>query len=281
MLNASDHTLNTTVLDVAHLSVRHAQLGLVIEDISLHIDAGEVLALVGESGSGKSITARTLMRLLPAGFAISQGSIRLGEDELLEKSERELNAIRGRRAAMLFQQPQAMLDPTATVAAQVAEPLRLHLGMNHRTAHARVIELLREVGIPEPEQRAQSYAFQLSGGMAQRVMIAAALAGNPELLIADEPTTALDVTVQAQILRLINRERQQRGLAVLLITHDLSIVGAFADRIAVMYAGRIVEQGTTQQVLQNPQHRYTRVLVDCSMLRENADGTLYSGDVSA
>ena len=278
---AASLSTSTRILEVEHLCVQHALMGPIIEDITLHIDAGEVLALVGESGSGKSLTALALMRLLPAGFTIAQGAVRLHGDELLPKTERELNTLRGRRAAMLFQQPQVMLDPTATVAAQVAEPLRLHLGMHRRAAFGRVVELLREVGIPEPEQRARCYAFQLSGGMAQRVMIAAALSGNPELLIADEPTTALDVTVQAQILQLLNRERLQRGLAVLLITHDLSVVAAFADRIAVMYAGRIVEFGTIQQVLRNPQHPYTQTLVDCSLLRENADGTLYSSPGTA
>ena len=267
---------STSTLEVEHLSVGHVRFGPIIEDLTLCIGAGEALALVGESGCGKSLTALSLMRLLPQGFAISQGAVRLDGDDLSRKIERELNAIRGHHMAMLFQQPQAMLDPTATVAAQVSEPLRLHLGMNRRAAHDRVIELLREVGIPEPEQRARQYAFQLSGGMAQRVMIAAALSGNPKLLIADEPTTALDVTVQAQILLLLQRARQQRGLAVLLITHDLSVVAAFADRVAVMYAGRIVEQGTVRQVLRNPQHPYTQTLVDCSLLRENADGTLYS-----
>ena len=281
MVYAASPSASATALEVEHLSVDHTLLGSIIEDITLQVGAGEALALVGESGCGKSLTALSLMRLLPPGFKIIQGAIRLGGDELLQKTERELNTIRGRRAAMLFQQPQVMLDPTATVAAQVAEPLRLHLGMNRRAARDRVIELLREVGIPEPEQRARSYAFQLSGGMAQRVMIAAALSGNPALLIADEPTTALDVTVQAQILQLINRERQERGLAVLLISHDLSVVAAFADRIAVMYAGRIVEQGTIQQVLRNPQHPYTQALVDCSLLRENADGTLYSSPGTA
>ena len=259
-------------LAVEHLCVGHRELGVFIEDVSLEIASGEVVALVGESGCGKSLTALALMRLLPRGFEVTDGAVRLGDDAMLAKSERELNAIRGRRVAMLFQQPQSMLDPTSTAGAQVAEPLRLHLGMSRRNAGRRVVELLREVGIPEPAYRARNYAFQLSGGMAQRVMIAAALGGNPEVLIADEPTTALDVTIQLQILKLIDRERRERGLAVLLITHDLSVVAALANRVAVMYAGRIVEQGASAEILHRPRHPYTQVLVESSLLREGSAG---------
>ena len=271
---ASDET--RLALAAEGLCVGHRELGAFIDDVSLEIASGEVLALVGESGCGKSLTALSLMRLLPRGFEVTGGAIRLGADDMLAKSERELNAIRGRRIAMLFQQPQSMLDPTSTAGAQIAEPLRLHLGMSRRHAGKRVVELLREVGIPEPEYRARNYAFQLSGGMAQRVLIAAALGGNPDVLIADEPTTALDVTIQIQILKLLHRERRERGLAVLLITHDLAVVAALADRIAVMYAGRIVEQGSSPQVLGRPRHPYTRVLVESSLLRERSGGTSHS-----
>ena len=259
-------------LAVEQLCVGHRELGAFIDDVSLEIAPGEVLALVGESGCGKSLTALSLMRLLPRGFEVTGGAIRLGADDMLAKPERDLNAIRGRRIAMLFQQPQSMLDPTSTAGAQIAEPLRLHLGMSRRRAARRVIELLREVGIPEPEYRARNYAFQLSGGMAQRVLIAAALGGNPDVLIADEPTTALDVTIQVQILKLLHRERRERGLAVLLITHDLAVVSALADRVAVMYAGRIVEQGLSAQILARPRHPYTQVLVESSLLRERSGG---------
>ncbi len=267
---------NRPLLEVESLHVTHTLLGTVVEDLELRVSAGEAVALVGESGCGKSLTALALMRLLPHGFACRAARMALGGDDLLARSEREMNALRGNRLAMLFQQPQAMLDPTATVASQIAEPLRLHRGLGRRAALARVLELLREVGIPDPEQRAGSYSHQLSGGMAQRVMIAAALSGDPALLIADEPTTALDVTVQAQILQLLNRERHQRGLAILLITHDLGIVSAFADRVAVMYCGRLVETGSTRQILDSPQHPYTRALVTCSLLRAGRDGTLCS-----
>ena len=267
---------SSPALAVKHLCVGHRELGAFIDDVSLEIASGEVLALVGESGCGKSLTALSLMRLLPRGFEVTGGAIRLGADDMLAKSEHELNAVRGRRIAMLFQQPQSMLDPTSTAGAQIAEPLRLHLGMSRRSARRRVVELLREVGIPEPEYRARSYAFQLSGGMAQRVMIAAALGGNPDVLVADEPTTALDVTVQLQILKLLHRERRERGLAVLLITHDLSVVAALADRVAVMYAGRIVEQGTTARILRRPSHPYTRLLVDSTLLGERTAGATHS-----
>ncbi len=262
------------------LCINHRLLGSFVEDVTLQLHTGEVLALVGESGSGKSLTAMSLMRLLPEGFEIS-GEIRVGNDDLQAKSERDLNAVRGRDIAMLFQQPQAMLDPTATVAAQVSEPLQLHLGMSRGDARKRVVQLLREVGIPEPEHRAASYSFQLSGGMAQRVMIAMALAGRPKVLIADEPTTALDVTVQVQILNLLQRERRERSLTILLITHDLGVVSAFADRVAVMYAGRIIEQGSIEQIMQQPQHPYTKDLIECSMLREQADGKLRSSPGTA
>ena len=267
-------------LAVEHLCVGHRELGAFIDDVSLEIASGEVLALVGESGCGKSLTALSLMRLLPRAFEVTGGTIRLGADDMLAKSEHELNAVRGRRIAMLFQQPQSMLDPTSTAGAQIAEPLRLHLGMSRRSARRRVVELLREVGIPEPEYRARNYAFQLSGGMAQRVMIAAALGGNPDVLVADEPTTALDVTVQLQILKLLHRERRERGLAVLLITHDLSVVAALADRVAVMYAGRIVEQGTAARILRRPSHPYTRLLVESTLLGERAAGATYSSQES-
>ena len=260
-------------LAAERLCVGHREIGAFIDDVSLEIASGEVLALVGESGCGKSLTALALMRLLPRGFEVTGGAIRLGADDMLAKSERELNAIRGRRIAMLFQQPHSMLDPTSTAGAQIAEPLRLHLGMSRRRAAPRVVELLREVGIPEPEYRARNYAFQLSGGMAQRVLIAAALGGNPDVLIADEPTTALDVTIQVQILKLLHRERRERGLAVLLITHDLSVVAALADRVAVMYAGRIVEQDAAARILRRPRHPYTQVLVESSLLRERSAST--------
>jgi len=254
----------------------------VLEDVSLDVPQGEVLALVGESGSGKSMTAMSVMRLLPDGARLSAEEIAFGDDDILGADERRMNAIRGGRISMLFQQPKRMLDPTATVGSQVAEPLRKYLGMNRRQAHARAVELLADVGIPEPERRVRAYAHQLSGGIAQRVMIAIALAAQPELLIADEPTTALDVTVEAQILQLIQAKKRQLGMSVLFISHDLGVVSSIADRIAVMYAGRIVEEGTVQQILSAPQHPYTQALIKCSLLEPQQDGRFYviPGDVT-
>ncbi|HYZ60906.1 MAG TPA: ABC transporter ATP-binding protein [Acetobacteraceae bacterium] len=248
----------------------------IIDGLDLEIAPGEIVALVGESGCGKSITAMSIMRLLPPGGRIAAGSIRLRGDDLLAKSAREMNRIRGGRIGMLFQQPQIMLDPTARVGAQVAEPLRLHRNLSRAAALERVVALLREVGIAEPRLRARCFAAELSGGMAQRVMIAAALSGDPELLIADEPTTALDVTVQAQILRLLVHERNARGLAILLITHDLAVVSAVADRVVVMYAGRAVEEGAAATILRRPQHPYTQALVRCSLLQLDGAGQLVS-----
>jgi peptide/nickel transport system ATP-binding protein len=248
----------------------------VIDGLSLTISAGEVVALVGESGSGKSMTALSLVRLLPMGAAVTGGRVMFGGDDVLAMSSSQLNHLRGGRIAMLFQQPQVMLDPTSRVGVQVAEPLRLHRHLGREAANGRAIELLRDVGIPEPEVRARCFAHELSGGMAQRVMIAAALSGDPDFLIADEPTTALDVTVQAQILKLLDDQRRKRGLAVLLITHDFSIVSAIADRVAVMYAGRIVEEGPTTAILREPQHPYTQALVRCSLLQADQGGMLFS-----
>ncbi len=248
----------------------------VIQGLSLKLDRGEVLALVGESGSGKSMTALSLTRLLPAGGQITGGRIRFDGQDLLSLSDRQMNKMRGGRMAMLFQQPQAMLDPTSRVGTQIAEPMRIHLGLGRRAAMARVPDLLSEVGIPDPAVRARCFSHELSGGMAQRVMMAMALSGEPQMLIADEPTTALDVTVQAQILRLIDEERRQRNLATLLITHDLAVVAALADRVAVMYAGRIVEEGPAKAVLENPSHPYTRALMRCSLLVPDQSGQLLS-----
>ena len=254
---------------------------LVVENLDLTIGPGEVVALVGESGSGKTMTALSLVRLLPAVFAINAGSIRFDGKEVRTMTAAQLNALRGGRIAMIFQQPQAMLDPTATVGSQVAEPLKLHRRLDRRAASSRVIELLREVGIPEPVERARSYAHQMSGGMAQRVMIAAALSADPDLLIADEPTTALDVTVQTQILELLDRERRERRLAILLISHDLTVVSSLADRVAVMYAGRVVEEGPTGTILREPRHPYTQALLRCSLLQSDDDQMLYSIPPSA
>ncbi|MCZ4508062.1 ABC transporter ATP-binding protein [Streptomyces sp. ActVer] len=246
-----------------------------VDGLDLTVRPGQIVALVGESGSGKSLTSLAVTGLLPPGARITAGRITLDGEDLADCSARRMNHIRGNRVAMLFQQPKAALDPTATVRSQVAEPLWLHRGLSHRQARTRAVELLRDVGIADPDRVAGSYAHQLSGGMAQRVMIAAALGSDPGLLIADEPTTALDVTVQAQILALLKRKQQERGLSVLLITHDLGIVASLADRVAVMYAGRIVEEATAQKLFSDPRHPYTRALLRASLL-QSQDGRLFS-----
>lgn len=265
------------LLEISGLGVDFPEVGdgPAIDGMDLTVRRGEIVALVGESGSGKSLTALTMMGLLPPGAQVTGGTARLDGEDVLSMSPKRLNDVRGNKVAMLFQQPKVMLDPTARVGGQVAEALRRHRGVGRREAKARVVEMLRDVGIPEPSRRASSFSYQLSGGMAQRVMIAAALSADPELIIADEPTTALDVTVQAQILDLLKRKRDELGLSILLITHDLGIVSTMADRVAVMYAGRIVEEGTTADIFNSPQHPYTEALLKASLLEADR-GKLFS-----
>jgi peptide/nickel transport system ATP-binding protein len=265
----------TDLLRMENLSLSFGPVKI-LDKVSLHIGAGESLAVVGESGSGKSMTAMSLIRLLPTGAKLEADALQLNGTDLLNASEKTMNSVRGRQIGVLFQQPRRMLDPTSTVGRQLAEPLRMALGMNRSAAHEAALQLLRDVGIPEPERRARSYAHQLSGGMAQRVMIAIALAGQPDLLIADEPTTALDVTVEAQILQLIATKKKELGMSMLFISHDLKVVADVADRIAVMYAGRIVEQGSAHEILTSPKHPYTQALIECSLLRPRETGDLYA-----
>ena len=268
---------DTPLLDIRGLRVDFPDIegSPAIDGMDLTVGRGEIVALVGESGSGKSLTALTVMGLLPPGAEVVGGDVMLEEEDLLSVSSKRRNEIRGNKVAMLFQQPKIMLDPTARVGGQVTESLRRHRKVGRREAKTRAVQLLRDVGIPEPRRRAASFAYQLSGGMAQRVMIAAALSADPELVIADEPTTALDVTVQAQILQLLKQKREDLGLSILLITHDLGIVSTMADRVAVMYAGRIVEDGATRDIFDDPQHPYTRALLRASLL-EAERGQLYS-----
>jgi peptide/nickel transport system ATP-binding protein len=233
-----------------------------VDGISFEIASGEVLGLVGESGSGKTMTALSLLGLLPLGGRALSGRIRLLERDLLNASERDMRAIRGNEIATVFQDPLSSLNPTMPIGDQVAEAVRLHRGVSRHDAMERAIEVLGLVGLPAPRERSRDYAHQFSGGMRQRVMIAIALACEPKLLIADEPTTALDVTMQKQILQLLDRLRQQLDMAVLLVTHDLGVVAGHADRVAVMYAGRIVETATTEQLYEQPHHPYTRALFD-------------------
>ena len=233
-----------------------------VEGLSYSVCPGEMVAIVGESGSGKSVSALAVMRLLPAGTArITKGSVRFDGRELLDLSEEEMRRIRGRDIAMIFQEPMTSLNPVLKIGLQIMEPLTIHLQMDDAAARARAIELLTLVGITDPESRLNQYPHQLSGGMRQRVMIAIGLACNPKLLIADEPTTALDVTIQAQILELMKDLSRRLGVAVVIITHNLGIVARYADRVNVMYAARLVESGTAERVFSRPLHPYARGLL--------------------
>jgi peptide/nickel transport system ATP-binding protein len=229
-----------------------------VDGVSFDLAPGEVLAIVGESGSGKSVTAQTILGLTRSLNARIEGSARLGETELTGADAESLRKVRGDRVAMVFQDPMTSFNPVYRIGAQIGEAIRAHRPDTSKDeARERAVELLDSVGIPDPAQRVDAYPHEFSGGMRQRAMIAMALALEPEVLIADEPTTALDVTVQAQILRLLERLNRERGLATILITHDLGVVAETADRVLVMYAGRVVEQGTLEEVFYDPQHPYT------------------------
>jgi peptide/nickel transport system ATP-binding protein/oligopeptide transport system ATP-binding protein len=232
-----------------------------VDGVSFHLDRGELLGLVGESGCGKSMTALSVMRLIAPPGRIVSGEMLFDGKDLLQLSDAEMRQMRGDDIAMIFQDPMTSLNPVYTVGEQIAEALRLHRKLSRREARQATIEAMREVAIPDPARRINDYPHQLSGGMRQRVMIAMALACNPKLLIADEPTTALDVTIQAQILELLNELRKQRDLAVLLITHDLGVVAEVADRVAVMYTGRIVEESPVEELFARPKHPYTEGLL--------------------
>lgn len=254
-----------TLLSVRDLGVRFGEKQ-VVQGVSFEMAAGEKLALVGESGSGKSVTALSLLRLV--GDAQLSGQAMLDGRDLLRLSEREMRGIRGDDIAMIFQEPMTALNPLMSVGAQVAEVLQLKQALSRAQALKQAVELLATTGIPEPERRAQSYPHQLSGGQRQRAMIAMALASRPRLLLADEPTTALDVTLRVQILDLLADLQRQTGMAVLMITHDLNLVRRFADRVAVMERGVLVEQGPVAELMQSPQHAYTRKLLDSRPVRD-------------
>ncbi|MGB9754785.1 MAG: peptide ABC transporter ATP-binding protein [Roseiflexus castenholzii] len=229
-----------------------------VNNVSFHVDRGETLGIVGESGSGKSVTSLSIMRLIPnPPGKIVGGQIIFDGENLLDYTDEEMRHIRGNRIAMIFQDPMTSLNPVLTIGRQITESLELHMKLTPREARKRAIELLQMVGIPSAERRLDDYPHQFSGGMRQRVMIAMALSCNPELLIADEPTTALDVTIQAQILELIQRLQHELGTAVIIITHDLGVVAGMADRVVVMYAGRIVEEGPTDEIFARPRMPYT------------------------
>ncbi len=251
------------------LSVEHLTTGFDVDgrflpaviDVSFEVGRGETLCLVGESGSGKSVTAFSIMRLVQRPGRIARGRILFDGRDLLTLSEREMQEVRGTGVALIFQEPMTALNPVFTIGSQIEETLRVHGRATRRTARAKAIELLDAVSIPEPDRRAGEYPHQLSGGLRQRALIAMALSCDPAVVIADEPTTALDVTIQAQILELLRDLQKRMGLALLLITHDLGVVAEMADRVAVMYAGRIVEQAPAGALFSNPRHPYTRGLM--------------------
>jgi oligopeptide/dipeptide ABC transporter ATP-binding protein len=234
-----------------------------VDGVSFDVPAGRTLGIVGESGCGKSVSALAVMRLLPQPMGhILGGAIRLDGEDLVTASDERMHAVRGNEIGMIFQEPMTALNPVHRIGGQIREVFHLHREMSRREAHERSIEILRKVGIPSPEIRAGEYPHQLSGGMRQRVVIAMALACNPRLVIADEPTTALDVTIQAQILDLLEQLREELGMAMILITHDLGVIAETCDEVVVMYAGRVVERAPVEVIFENPLHAYTRGLLD-------------------
>jgi peptide/nickel transport system ATP-binding protein len=257
--------MSAPVLRVEDLTVEFAAPGgplRAVDEVSFELAEGEVLGLVGESGSGKTLTCRALIRLLPSRRArITRGAVRVGGLDLMTLPDSAMQRVRGERIGMIFQNPMTHLDPVMTIGEQIGESLRFHKGITRREAGRRAVELLRQVGIPDPGLRSRSYPHSLSGGMRQRAMIAIALAGEPRILIADEPTTALDVTVQAQILRLLLDLRDRAGLSIILITHDLGVVAETCETVAVMYAGRIVERAAKRTLLRRPLHPYSQGLI--------------------
>lgn len=250
-----------TLLDVKNLAVNAGELSLV-DGVTLDVASGEIVAVVGESGSGKSLTACSIMGLLGEGLTVTGGSVFLDQVNLMEMTQGQMNDLRGDSIAMIFQEPVASLNPLIPVGVQVAESLIVHGEATSKEAFRRAVEMLEMVGIPEPAKRARQLPAELSGGMCQRVMIAAALISEPKLLIADEPTTALDVTIQAQILELMYDLTKRSNTAILLITHDMGVVAEMADRVCVMYGGCIVEQGPAAEIFDSPRHPYTRMLLE-------------------
>ncbi len=259
--------MGAPLLEIDGVSVEFASgpsAARVLNEVAFTVQPRQTLGIVGESGCGKSMTALSIMRLVPSPPGrISAGRVALNGEDLLQLSDQRMRDIRGNRIAMIFQEPMTALNPVFTVGDQIAEALRRHLGLDGALARNRGIDLLKAVGIPSPTQRFDEYPHQLSGGMRQRVMIAMAIACEPELLIADEPTTALDVTVQAQIFDLLRALQEERGMGLILITHDMGVIAEMTDRVVVMYGGRVVEEGETADVLARPEHPYTRGLVAC------------------
>ena len=269
------------LLEVSNLTTEFAtRRGPVraIRDVSFSIAKGEILALVGESGSGKSVTSLSIMGLLSSNGRVVDGSISFKGEDLLSKTPKQLRQIRGNKISMIFQEPMTSLNPIFTVGDQIIESIREHSSLSKKAAYEKMLHLLDTVGIPNPQKRARDYPHQMSGGMRQRIMIAIAMSCEPELLIADEPTTALDVTIQAQILDLIYKMRDTYNISVLLITHDLGVVAEAADKVAVMYCGRIVEKGSTEEILKAPLHPYTNGLLKSIPRLDDTCKRLYTID---
>ena len=270
--------MSETILSIENLRIHFETFAgevQAIRGVNLKLEKGETLALVGESGSGKSVTAKSVMKLLSNNAVVKEGSITFKGENILEKSESDMQSIRGKEIAMVFQDPMTSLDPTMKIGKQITEVIIKHEKASKEEANKRAEELLELVGIPNAKERMKQYPHQFSGGQRQRIVIAIALACNPDVLIADEPTTALDVTIQAQILELLKELQQQFQMAIIFITHDLGVVANVADRVAVMYAGKVVEVGTAEEVFYNPQHPYTWGLLR-SMPTLHTGDTLYA-----
>lgn len=270
--------MSETILSIENLRIHFETFAgevQAIRGVNLKLQKGETLALVGESGSGKSVTAKSVMKLLSNNAVVKEGSITFKGENILEKSERDMQSIRGKEIAMVFQDPMTSLDPTMKIGKQITEVIIKHEKVSKEEANKRAEELLELVGIPNAKERMKQYPHQFSGGQRQRIVIAIALACHPDVLIADEPTTALDVTIQAQILELLKELQQQFQMAIIFITHDLGVVANVADRVAVMYAGKVVEVGTVDEVFYNPQHPYTWGLLR-SMPTLHTGDTLYA-----
>ena len=270
--------MSETILSIENLRIHFETFAgevQAIRGVNLKLEKGETLALVGESGSGKSVTAKSIMKLLSNNAVVKEGTITFKGANILEKSERDMQSIRGKKIAMVFQDPMTSLDPTMKIGKQITEVIIKHEKASKEEADKRAEELLELVGIPNAKERMKQYPHQFSGGQRQRIVIAIALACNPDVLIADEPTTALDVTIQAQILELLKELQQQFQMAIIFITHDLGVVANVADRVAVMYAGKVVEVGTANEVFYNPQHPYTWGLLR-SMPTLHTGDTLYA-----
>lgn len=256
-------TNENTLIDYSNVTISNTYTGEeVVREFTATLAPGEVLGIVGESGSGKSITCRSLLGILPTGFAITQGQARVCGLDAATTASAPWLGVRGVRIGAVFQDPGSYLNPSIRIGAQIAEPLRVRRGLSRRDARERVVQLFREVHLPDPEDIAQSYTYELSGGMLQRVLIASALALDPEVLIADEATTALDVTIQAEILDLFQELKQRRGLALIVVSHDLAVVAQLCDRVVVLRNGEVVDQGSVEEIIHFPRHDYTRLLVE-------------------